>query len=82
MTMAGVEMIIMEIREIARSEKRYWRVAVQAPRATPPTMPMAAPRKTSRTETKILVPMRVLMSSPLGVRPQSQWKRTLRSQVT
>ena len=71
MTIAGVEIRIMDSSEITRSESLYWRVAVHAPSATPPTIPTAAPMTTRRSETPILVPRIPLTASPLGVEPQS-----------
>lgn len=80
--MTGVEITSMDRRVAMRSATEYWRVAVHAPSATPPIMPMNAPRKTRRTDTRILAPIMPLMLAPLGVMPQSQWRTTPLSQVT
>ena len=82
MTMAGVEIMSIETRETTRSVTVYCLVAVQAPRATPPSRPMVAPRTTRRSDTKARTAMTSLMTSPLGEYPQSQCRKTFWSQVT
>ena len=80
-TTVGVEISSRATKEKPRSTQEYCRTAVQAPRATPPTMPRMVPMVTSRSETHTLVPISSLMDSPLGVIPQSQWE-TMPSQRT
>lgn len=72
-TNTGMASTKNEARVVNRSKRRYWRMAPNAPSATPPREPMRVAISRSRVETPTRRPKSSLTSSPSMVLPRSPW---------